>query len=62
MAKTKKFYESKTFWLNVLVMLALIAELVADTGWLSITVTAFVANVLNVVMRVWFTTQPVSIN
>jgi len=54
----KNWYESKTFWLNLLTALVLIADLLVQqpfipTAWLPFIAT--VVGILNVVLRVWFT-------
>ena len=52
---TKPFYESKTFWFNVVTLVILVAEFLGDAEPTWQVVTAAIAGVGNIVLRVWFT-------
>jgi len=54
----KNWYESKTFWLNLLVALVLIADLLVQQPFIPPTylpIIATVVGILNIIIRVWFT-------
>jgi hypothetical protein len=64
MAASKPFWQSKTVWLNIVLTLIGIATFLAvpkNDPTLSVaSIAAAVAGALNVVLRVWFTDQPIS--
>jgi hypothetical protein len=54
----KNWYESKTFWLNLLTALVMIADLLVQQPFIPPAYLPFIATlvgILNVVLRVWFT-------
>lgn len=51
----KKIYESKTVWFNLIMMVVLVAQLVGDMYTNQAQLTALIAGVGNIVLRVWFT-------
>lgn len=58
----KPWYQSKTLWFNVFTMLVLIAEQIPalwpnPPEWLTVAVGAVLV-VGNVILRVWFTSEP----
>jgi len=58
----KKWYQSKTVWLNILTLALGLATVIAKilpapTGF---AITAIVIPVLNLVLRIWFTGQPIT--
>lgn len=62
MSNAKPFYQSKTLWFNVLMMIVLIADQVpalwpVAPDWVS-PAAATVLVVGNIILRVWFTEQP----
>lgn len=62
---SKPFYESKTFWFNVIMFVVLFAEqipviLPGLPEWVTAT-TAFVLLAGNLVLRLWFTDQPLTL-
>jgi hypothetical protein len=64
MQASKPFWQSKTVWLNVVLTLIGIATFLAvpknDPALSVASIAAAAAGVLNVVLRVWFTDQPIS--
>ena len=55
----KKIWESKTFWFNSIVTFILIVELVGGTFQEFATYTGLVAGIGNIILRIWFTKQPI---
>jgi hypothetical protein len=64
MQASKPFWQSKTVWLNVVLTLIGIATFLAvpknDPSLSVASIAAAAAGVLNVVLRIWFTDQPIS--
>ena len=60
--KVKSWFESKTVWLNLItgvVMMAQAAEVVAVIPESGVKYAMALVAVLNIVLRVWFTNEPV---
>ena len=58
----KAWYESKTLWLNVITALIAVLTLLQDNPVIPPVAQPYillVVGVLNVVLRVWFTDQPI---
>lgn len=59
----KNFYASKTFWFNILFLLVTVASMFGfadfqpSEAWGEIALA--VVTVVNVVLRIWFTDQPI---
>lgn len=54
----KNFWESKTFWLNLITAVIMILDLLVQQPFIPpsyLPIIAFVVGVLNVILRVWFT-------
>jgi hypothetical protein len=54
-----KWYESKTIWFNVIVMVGAIVALPEITTAISPSTAILIQGVANIILRVWFTSQPV---
>lgn len=52
--ETKKWWESKTIWFNVIMTILDIAALQSVSAWLDIQTLALIQTVGNVILRVWF--------
>jgi Mg2+/citrate symporter len=57
----KPWYKSKTVWMNAVLTLVAMIELLKGLPWVSPEILVFVAGVLNVVLRVWFTSSKVTL-
>ncbi len=58
----KAWFESKTVWVNIIAMLVMVLDLASRQPFIPaqyVPVLVFVIGVLNVVLRVWFTEQPI---
>ena len=59
-SNAKEFWQSKTFWLNVVLTIMGIANLLSDPEMIVGSVFVIVAGVCGILLRVWFTTQPIN--
>jgi hypothetical protein len=57
----KKWYKSKTLWLNILAILAFIVQTLEGQAWFPPLYQVLILGVLNMIVRM-ITTQPIDLN
>jgi hypothetical protein len=56
----KSWFHSKTVWINLLTMVGALVALPEVSSYVSPQVLLLVSGAANIVLRIWFTTTPVS--
>jgi len=63
--EVKNFWESKTFWLNVIIALIMVADLLVQQPFIPpayLPIIATIVGVLNIILRVYFTDTGIASN
>ena len=55
---TKKWYTSRTLWLNVLAIALFVVEYMTQQSWVTVSISAMIVGILNMVVR-FMTSQPI---
>ena len=55
--ETKKFWKSKTLWLNLIAIVLFIVEYATQQSWMAISISGLVVGVLNMIVRLFLTNQ-----